>query len=67
MAEQSMNSSTAGIINTTTLLWTVVLAPARPASEDSDKLAGRRADRRLHRRSADLFALEHRVRADLSR
>ena len=62
VAEQTVDSSTAGIINATTPLWTVVLALAVRHQKVGDELAGSRADRRFRRGGADLLALAHRVR-----
>ena len=67
VAEQTVDSSTAGIINATTPLWTVVLALAVRHQKTRDELAGGRADRRVRRGGADLHALAYGGRAVLGR
>ena len=57
VAEQSVSSSTAGIINATTPLWTAVLALAVRHQKTVKQVAGSWAERRVHRSTADLLAL----------
>jgi EamA-like transporter family len=67
VAEQTVNSSTAGIINATTPLWTVVLALAVQHQTAMASWQPGRTAHRLCRSAADRHAPAYGIRADLSR